>query len=296
MEHGTEQADRERQGFPAGGGRRGDPRLREEPLASSPSRSTSSSSSRDPRGQARNAAQYPHDVLDHFGTEQVQHLRGADPALQALRPGRRRADGRVAGQEEVQNALYRLLGNFVRAGRVNKLILLHGPNGSAKSHPRERAQGGMEHYSRSPRARSTGSRWVFPSEKLVKGSIGFGESAQRGGGGELTTFAHLDGEAMDVRLQCELRDHPLFVVPRAERQRLLERALARAAGGRGRRTSSSPTTSLDGELCHKCRRIYNALLAAYKRRLPQGAAPRAGGALLHLAAATRWARSRWSRS
>ena len=39
---------------------------------------------------------------------------------------------RVAGQEEAQNALYRQISNFIRAGRVNRLILLHGPNGSAK--------------------------------------------------------------------------------------------------------------------------------------------------------------------
>ena len=34
---------------------------------------------------------------------------------------------RVAGQEEVQAALYRTLGTFVRSGRVNKLILLARP-------------------------------------------------------------------------------------------------------------------------------------------------------------------------
>ena len=40
---------------------------------------------------------------------------------------------RLIGQEEVQNRVYRAISNFVREGGINKLILLHGPNGSAKS-------------------------------------------------------------------------------------------------------------------------------------------------------------------
>ena len=39
----------------------------------------------------------------------------------------------AARDAETMGPIYRLLGNFVRAGRINKLILLHGPNGSAKS-------------------------------------------------------------------------------------------------------------------------------------------------------------------
>ena len=70
-----------------------------------------------PHAQVRNSAQYLHDVLDHFGTAPVEH-HPAGPMrrfrLFDLTDGERM--GRVAGQEEVQNALYRLLGNFVRAG------------------------------------------------------------------------------------------------------------------------------------------------------------------------------------
>ena len=58
-------------------------------------------------------------------------------------------------------------------------------------------------------------------------------------------------------------DHPLFAVPRDERRKLLERALkTRAPGGRASDFVLSDYM-LDGELCHKCRRIYTALLAAY---------------------------------
>jgi predicted Ser/Thr protein kinase len=213
-----------------------------------------------PRAQTRNSAEYLRDVMDHFGTEQVPHPTGPIRRFKLfdLTDGDR--GGRVAGQEEVQNALYRLLGNFVRAGTVNKVILLHGPNGSAKSTMVESLKRAMELYSREPEGALYEIAWIFPSDKLVKGSIGFSDRAIAGPSGELTSYAHLEPETVEVRVTCEMRDHPLFVVPRPERRRLLERALkATVAPGSGE--AVLPDWIVDGELCHKCRRVYNALLA-----------------------------------
>jgi serine protein kinase len=221
----------------------------------------------DPRGQARNAAQYLRDVMDHFGTEQVAHPSGTIRRFKLFDVAHGEHDGRVAGQEEVQNDLYRLLGNFTRAGRINKLILLHGPNGSAKSSLVNALKAGMEHYSRQPQGALYRLRWVFPSDKLVKGSIGFGGERGAGDlpGGELGSYAHLEGEAIDLRLACELRDHPLFVIPAPERRKLLEGALGEAKGkGQGSEDFILSDYLLHGELCHKCRRVYTALLAQYK--------------------------------
>src|SRR3954469_538951 len=124
-----------------------------------------------PKQQARNAAQYLKDSIDHFGTERVPHPTGK---IRRFKVFDVHSEGavRVAGQEEVQNALYRLLGNFVRAGRINKLIMLHGPNGSAKSSLVNALKQGMEDYSRQPQGALYRIAWVFPSEKLIKGSIG----------------------------------------------------------------------------------------------------------------------------
>jgi predicted Ser/Thr protein kinase len=211
----------------------------------------------EPVAQARNAAQYLRDVMDHFGTEQrttpwgqVRHFKLFD-----LTDGER--GGRVAGQEDVQNAIYRVLGNFARAGTVNKLILLHGPNGSAKSSLVDALKRAAEVYSQHAAGALYKLNWVFPTEKLVKGAIGFGDS--RSGPGELATFAHLEAENLEVRLECEVRDHPLFVVPREERRALLEQALKKKDAGTQGVLSDYV---LSGELCHKCRRIFSALLAA----------------------------------
>ena len=94
----------------------------------------------------------------------------------------------------------------------------------------------------------------------------------------METYAHLEGEQIDARLVCEMKDHPLFLVPRGERQRLLAEQAASPSA-----KFQLAAGVLEGELCHKCRQIYAALLAVLQRRLPQGAPPRAGGALLPLA-------------
>jgi predicted Ser/Thr protein kinase len=218
-----------------------------------------------PRGHARSAAQYLRDVLDHFGSEERDTPVGKvrrwhlfdlpfEPEARALR---------VAGQEEVQAALYRALGTFVRSGRVSKLILLHGPNGAAKSSIVATLVRGMEAYSRTREGALYRFHWVFPSERRLKGGgLGFGPRAE---GGELSTYAHLEGDALDARLSCPMKDHPLLLVPREERRRLLEeqcRPTAREGASEADFVLSDYL--LDGELCHTCRQVHDALLAAYR--------------------------------
>jgi predicted Ser/Thr protein kinase len=211
----------------------------------------------EPRRHARNAAQYLRDAMDHFGADQVPHPSGKIRRFKLFDAAATDGGIRVAGQEEVQNALYRILSNFTRASRINKLILLHGPNGSAKSTIVEGLKRGMEHYSRLPVGALYKFNWVFPSEKLVKGSIGF--SDRMASHGELASYAHLDIEHIDVRLSCDMKDHPLFLVPKEQRCKVLEQAI-RASDGAAREDFVLSACLLEGELCHKCRRIYTALL------------------------------------
>jgi len=215
----------------------------------------------EPRRQSRNAAQYLKDVIDHFGAEQVPHPTGSGKIrrFKIFDLMENERDGRVAGQEEVQNAIYRLLGNFVRAGRINKLIFLHGPNGSAKSSIVDALKRGMEQYSELPQGALYKINWIFPAEKLVKGSIGFGEKLEKAG--ELASYAHLEPEHIDMRQPCDMRDHPLFVLPRQERKRLLEQCFKDVKDEPGSKDFVIPDVFSEGELCHKCRRIFTALMS-----------------------------------
>ena len=216
-----------------------------------------------PRVHARDAAQYIRDCFDYYGTETVQRASGSvrrfklfdRPFDQATGVQEGEGGAPVVGQEEVQNAIYRILHSFVRAGRVHKLILLHGPNGSAKSSLVAALQRALEDYSRKDEGALYRFNWIFPNERLVKGSIGFGETKL--GTGAVETYAHLEGEQIDARLACEMRDHPLFLVPRGERQRLLAEHTKPGAD------FELTAGVLEGELCHKCRHLYAALLQSY---------------------------------
>ena len=217
-----------------------------------------------PRLHARSSAQYLRDVLDHFGSEErdtpVGRVRRWLAFDLPFDP-----DGlahRVAGQEEVQAALYRAIGTFVRSGRVDKLLLLHGPNGSAKSSIVGAIVRAMEAYSRTREGALYRFHWVFPAErKLRGGGLGFGP---REDGGELASFAHLEGEALDARLSCPMKDHPLLLVPREERRRLLEEHCRPRQDGSGEPDFVLSEYLAEGEPCQLCRQVHDALLASYR--------------------------------
>ncbi|MBL8941445.1 MAG: serine protein kinase PrkA, partial [Archangium sp.] len=210
-----------------------------------------------PQQQLRNAAQYLVDTIDHFGAQQVPHPTGEIRRFKIFDPTPEEPDVRVAGQEEVQNAIYRLLGNFVRAAQINKLILLHGPNGSAKSSLVESLKRGLELYSATPQGAQYTFNWIFPTEKLVKGSIGFGGEKGGGATGSLLSFAHLEAEEIEVRITNPLREHPLLLIPLKERKALIQAALGPKSD------VIVPSVLLEGQLSHKSKKIFDALLASY---------------------------------
>jgi serine protein kinase len=207
--------------------------------------------------QARSAAHYLRDVFDHFGTSQGARAARRGHALQPLRLPLGRGKDALRGQEEVQGAIYRLVSNFAREGRTNRLTLLHGPNGSAKSTVVACIERAMEHYSHLDEGALYRFNWVFPVQNVSKGGIGFGGG--RDSVADAETYAYLDEDLIEAKISDELRDHPLLLLPRDKRRELITTHLASeiAAGFRPARTL------VDGDLSHRNRQIFEALLAAY---------------------------------
>lgn len=213
-----------------------------------------------PRRHTRDVARYLRDLFDHFGSEAVERPYGRatrwrlfdlpweDPA------GRRDA---LVGHESLQGELYRALSNFVRQGRVNRLVLLHGPNGSAKSTFVACVLRAMEHYATLDEGALYRFTWVFPRGKVDGGRIGFGAGRDDGPRpGE--SYALLDEGAIDAKVRCELRDHPLLLLSVPTRQRLLRGMLGERAA------EAVPVELWKGGVCHKCRQVYEALFSAYR--------------------------------
>src|SRR3984957_5102872 len=177
---------------------------------------------------SRDASRYLRDVFDHYGTTRVKHAWGEHTRFKLFdlpwepSPPGALPRGALVGQEQVQEEVYRAISNFVREGRANRLVLLHGPNGSSKSTFASCIMAALEQYSTLDDGALYRFNWVFPSQKSVRGSLGFSQQHGGGGGGTVESYAHLTDEEVDAKLLVEVRDHPLFLIPVADRQRLLE--------------------------------------------------------------------------
>ena len=221
---------------------------------------------------ARDAARYVRDMFDHFGTRVVHRPWGDlvrynlfDLPWEAPEAGARyqRRDAALVGHEELQAEVYRSLANFVQEGRPNRLILMHGPNGSAKSTVAACILRALEHYSTLAEGALYRFHWVFPSRKTVRGAIGFGGEAGKPASSS-GSYAHLDDDQIDSRLVMELRDHPLFLLPIPERRALVQR-LYDAAGDK----DSPPEWLMSGKLSHKNQQVFEALITSYKGSLAE---------------------------
>ena len=222
----------------------------------------------DPVRATRDASRFLRDAIDHFGTTQVEYPWGTftrwnvfDLPWETAAAGQT-VRGALVGQEAVQAEIVRALANFAREGRPSRMLLLHGPNGSAKSTIAGCLIRGLEHYSKLPEGALYRFHWVFPSMKTVKGSLGFAKG--EGGRDTSATYAHLPEEQIDAKIVLEVRDHPLFLVPLEQRRALLERAWERVK----KKTGAAPDPPCDwilrGELSHKAAQVYDALLASYR--------------------------------
>jgi len=119
-------------------------------------------------------------------------------------------------------------------------------------------QRGMEHYSTLDEGALYKFNWIFPSQKLTKGGIGFGGGGFEHGGSP-ETFAYLEDELIESKITDEMRDHPLLLLPRGKRRELIAKRLAAAE-----RSGFKPADYfLRGDLSHRNRQIFEALLSSY---------------------------------
>jgi serine protein kinase len=214
----------------------------------------------DPLRFARDASRYVRDCFDHFGTKAVEHPWGKFTRWQLFDlvwdPAQHHHS--LIGQEHVQEEIYRSVSNFAREGRPNRLVLLHGPNGSAKSTIVACIMKALEHYSSLDEGALYRFNWVFPSNKTLRGSLGFGQKEQAS---QVGTYAHLPDDQIDAKLLVEVRDHPLFLIPVDDRRALLSR-LARELAGKAP-SDAFCDWILGGQLSHKSQQVFEALLSSY---------------------------------
>lgn len=207
----------------------------------------------------RNSARYAVDMMEHFGTEKVDRIGMTDLRWKVFDLAFDRPFDGLVGQERVQNAIHRQLSQFAQRGRSDKMILLHGPSGSAKSTTIEALMRGLENYSTTPEGALYRFNWIFPEKHDAPETIGF----EVGADDDLPdTYAFLKPDETSARIRCEMKDSPLFLIPKDERRSLIEEVLAEHPGVRDRNDLNMDWV-VQGQLSPKNKSIYEALLTAY---------------------------------
>lgn len=207
--------------------------------------------STNPRLHARNAVQYAVDCFRHFGLVDGDRFRLFDVPFD---------DGkdRLVGQEQSQKDVFRCLEKFARQGKVDHLVLLHGPNGSAKSTLIQCMARALEFYSSSDEGALYRFNWVFPSHRLEKQALGFGRGPDTPAEpGPKRSYAYLDESQVDSKIQTAMKDHPLYLVPKRQRRDLLRGLLD------GESEFHLSETIAEGDLSPMNRLIFDNLLVAY---------------------------------
>ena len=204
---------------------------------------------KNPHEQLRGAAQYTVDMMDASGKTGEYFNLFCEPI-----------DGvtaKVVGQETVQKQIYNTLKSFSRMGLNNRLILLHGPNGSAKSTLVSSLMQGLERFSHTPSGSLYTFSWVFPVDRVVRGSLGI-RGDQEKKSNTLTSYALLAEADVACIIPSELKDHPVLLMPTPQRKEFFNSLDLPKTGD-----FKIPARFLEGGLSHRDHLIFEALLNNY---------------------------------
>ncbi len=114
---------------------------------------------------------------------------------------------------------------------------------------------------RSTRGRSTAS--TGSSRRRRPSAARSASRSGKRGAADASTYAHLADDEIDAKLLVEVRDHPLFLIPVAERQRAPRAHVATQRARPAPEPSRRTTGSCAGQLSHKSQQVFEALLASY---------------------------------
>ena len=181
-----------------------------------------------PRRMIRNSAQYLLDTFDYFG-----HNEHSDDKLARLRLFDLATPGcnAIVGCEAVQHSIYAAIRTFCTQGQVNKLIMLHGPNGAAKTSIVETIAMAIARYSNSEEGCVYRFNWVFPQDPdkvaWLKGEsrpIGFNDSEVYTN--NTSSYAELEDDQISCKIPSEFKENPIYLLPMPQREVIIKRWIA----------------------------------------------------------------------
>src|ERR1051326_541988 len=184
----------------------------------------------------RNAFQRIYDMILSHGLENYVEHKKKITRYRFFRDEMHKGRDAVYGIDQSLNHLVDIFKSASRNyGTERRVILLHGPVGSAKSTIVRLLKKGLEEYSRTPEGAMYTFAWTNIANDVEK-----------------EVFALVNDE-----LPCPMREEPLHLIPSAQRGKLIEDLM---------RNSSDPKyrIQVEGDLCPACRQMYRDLTRRYK--------------------------------
>ncbi|WP_176736385.1 hypothetical protein [Oligoflexus tunisiensis] len=216
----------------------------------------------------RNSSQYLYDTFNYFGRteagsgfEDCARWKVFDIGTHKNVP--------IVGSEGVQDEIYKVITGFVRQGYSNKLIMLHGPNGSAKTSIIESIGHAMQRYSETEDGAVYRFNWIFPTDKSLTskamgavGPIGFTGMRDDDSSLREDSFAFLDESKIAAKIQSEYKENPIFLLPMPQRAEWLKKWISEDTGVPEAEIEIPQHIQLAG-LSKRNQLIFENLLAAY---------------------------------
>lgn len=203
----------------------------------------------DPRRYSRTAFQYVYDMILHYGTSEFEDNGELLTRYNLFSDPFDQGANALYGLDRTIMRLVRYIKSAAMQEGKERIFILHGPVGTAKTSLIDLIGQGLEHYSRLPEGESLTFRWELPRN--------FRDKAQRLG------FHVTQAPGEDVVfavVPSQLLDNPVYLIPREVRKAYLSE-LYDAKYGKGKYLI--PFKMLEGELDHNNAQIFNFLMTAY---------------------------------
>ena len=184
----------------------------------------------------RNAFQRIYDMILSYGIDDYVEQKKKITRYRFFRDDRHNGRDAVYGIDQSLNHLVDIFKSASRNyGTERRVILLHGPVGSAKSTIVRLLKKGLEDYSHT----TDGAMYTFAWTNIANPD-------------EKEVFALVNDE-----LPCPMREEPLHLILPDQRGKLIEELM---------RNSSDPKypIQIEGDLCPACRQMYRELTKRYK--------------------------------
>ncbi|MBI2921506.1 MAG: hypothetical protein HYY18_10530 [Planctomycetes bacterium] len=232
----------------------------------------------DPYRQTRTSYQYIRDAILSFGAATVRDMGRSFPSFALFSDPFFGGQKRVVGQIRVIAALYKHIDACAKQEEDESIYILIGPPGTGKSRIFMLLEKGLEEYSRTGPGATHTLAWLFrekfEGEDQGRG-LGFKEREDLAG--ETGSYAHLPEDEIFSRVECQVRDHPLSLIPRKMRKDAISRVVEQRMETLRRDPTDAareelkrleawvvPQKLIEMEPCRNCQNIRDRLLDLYE--------------------------------